>query len=259
MKTKLFIITLLLAGCGHTAFSREINLGTQIDRWDEAVPLGNGMTGSLLWGGKDQIRFSMDRGDLWDIRSPKELSEPGFTFANIRKLVKKRDQREINRLFDNIYHQKVPTKLPGARIVITLKDPAIKAFSLNLDTGSGQVALQSGGQVEAFWIPGKPVMMVRIPAGIKEITLVPNTSVKKLGYPAAKITKTNDSALLTQPGLRGFSYAVGAVWRKTAEGIELAAAMESRQNGENSAAGVETLCRKALTDGWGPSKKANDK
>jgi len=259
MKTRLFTIALLLAGCGHTAFSRQVDLGKQIDRWDEAVPLGNGMTGSLLWGGKDKIRFSMDRGDLWDIRSPKELSEPGFTFANIQKLVKKRNQREINRLFDNIYHQKVPTKLPGARIVIALKDPAIKAFSLNLDTGSGQVALRSGRQVVAFWIPGKPVMMVRIPAAVKDIILAPNTAVRKLGYPEARIAKTNDSVLLTQPGLKGFSYAIGVVWRKTSDGIEMAAAMESRQNGENSAATVETLCRKALTAGWDLSKKANDR
>ena len=61
MKTRLFAIAILLAAFGHTALSGEINLGKQIDRWDEAVPLGNGMTGSLLWGGKDQIRFSMDR------------------------------------------------------------------------------------------------------------------------------------------------------------------------------------------------------
>jgi alpha-L-fucosidase 2 len=259
MKTKLFAIAILLAGCGHAAFSRQVDLGSQIDRWDEAVPLGNGMTGSLLWGGKDQIRFSMDRGDLWDLRSPKELSEPGFTYANIQKLVKEKNQREINRLFDNIYNQKVPTKLPGPRIVINLKAPAVKAFSLNLDTGTGQVALQSGSQVEAFWIPGKPVMMVRIPAAVKDITLVPNTAVKRLGYPAAKISKTKDSVLLTQPGLKGFSYAIGVVWRKTPVGIELAAAMESRQNGENSAATVEALCRKALTTGWATSKKANDK
>ncbi len=259
LRIRALAITLILLGGANATFSRDIELGKQIDRWDEAVPLGNGMTGSLLWGGKDQIRFSMDRGDLWDLRSPKELSEPGFTFANIRKLVKARNQREINRLFDNIYNQKVPTKLPGARIVITLKDPAIKAFSLNLDTGTGRVALKSGSRVEAFWVPKKPVMMVRIPAAIKNIVLVPNTAVKRLGYPGAKIDKTKDSVLLTQPGLKGFSYAVGVVWRKTSAGIELAAAMESRQNGQNAADGVEALCRKTLAEGWKSSKQANDK
>jgi len=119
--------------------------------------------------------------------------------------------------------------------------------------------LQAGGKVEAFWIPGRPVMMVRIPTTVKEITLVPNTAVKQLGYPAAKITKTGESVLLTQPGLGGFSYAVGVVWREIPGGIEFAAAMESRQDGGNSAATVETLCRKALADGWNASKKANDK
>jgi len=112
MKTKLFTVALLMAGCAQVAFSRQVDLGAQIDRWDEAVPLGNGMTGSLLWGGKDQIRFSMDRGDLWDLRSPKELSEPGFNYANILKLVKAKNQREINRLFDNIYNRRSPPSSP---------------------------------------------------------------------------------------------------------------------------------------------------
>ena len=40
-----------------------------INSWDEAIPLGNGLLGGLLWGDKNTIRLSLDRGDLWDERT----------------------------------------------------------------------------------------------------------------------------------------------------------------------------------------------
>src|SRR6478736_4260944 len=49
-------------------------LQAPINSWDEAIPLGNGLTGGLLWGGESTIKLSLDRGDLWDERTngPKE-------------------------------------------------------------------------------------------------------------------------------------------------------------------------------------------
>ena len=42
-------------------------------QWDEAIPLGNGMLGALIWQKEDQLRFSLDRADLWDMRPMKDL------------------------------------------------------------------------------------------------------------------------------------------------------------------------------------------
>ena len=152
----------LLGFCGQADDGNrwKLDLGEKIDRWDAAVPLGNGIAGALVWGGGSEIRFSLDRGDLWDLRSPKELAEPGFTYANLQKLVKAGDQGEINRLFDNIYRQAVPTKLPGARLVLKLVDDETAQFSLDLTSGTGKIALKSGTKAEAFWVPGRPVMVV---------------------------------------------------------------------------------------------------
>ena len=36
--------------------------------WDEAIPLGNGMVGNLVWQKNGKLRFSLDRADLWDLR-----------------------------------------------------------------------------------------------------------------------------------------------------------------------------------------------
>jgi alpha-L-fucosidase 2 len=49
-----------------------LHLTAPIRSWDEAIPLGNGMMGGLLWGEKNLLRMSLDRGDLWDERTSGE-------------------------------------------------------------------------------------------------------------------------------------------------------------------------------------------
>jgi alpha-L-fucosidase 2 len=55
--------------------TQNLVLTAPIKSWDEAVPLGNGLTGGLLWGEGSLIRLSLDRGDLWDERPH---VEPGW-------------------------------------------------------------------------------------------------------------------------------------------------------------------------------------
>ena len=40
-----------------------LRLAAPIATWDEAVPLGNGLMGGLLWGGDSTLRLSLDRGE----------------------------------------------------------------------------------------------------------------------------------------------------------------------------------------------------
>ena len=47
----------------------DLILQAPVKTWDEALPLGNGLMGGLLWGENNTIRLSLDRGDLWDERS----------------------------------------------------------------------------------------------------------------------------------------------------------------------------------------------
>ncbi len=44
-------------------------LSAPVNTWDEALPLGNGLMGGLLWGEDSTVRLSLDRGDLWDERT----------------------------------------------------------------------------------------------------------------------------------------------------------------------------------------------
>jgi len=45
-----------------------LRLAAPIVTWDEAIPLGNGLLGGLVWGGPSDLNISLDRGDLWDLR-----------------------------------------------------------------------------------------------------------------------------------------------------------------------------------------------
>ena len=38
---------------------------SNIQRWDEAIPLGNGLIGALIWGGAETLPLSVDRTDIW--------------------------------------------------------------------------------------------------------------------------------------------------------------------------------------------------
>ena len=68
---------LALAGTGtngDAALAKSnLRLTAPIEHWDEAVPLGNGLLGGLLWGGGRNLKLSLDRGDLWDNRTHEML------------------------------------------------------------------------------------------------------------------------------------------------------------------------------------------
>ena len=48
--------------------------------WDEAIPLGNGILGALVWQKGDNLRLSLDRADLWDLRPVDNFDKPEFSF-----------------------------------------------------------------------------------------------------------------------------------------------------------------------------------
>ena len=77
-------MAMLFLGCSSTSHARaedkpdpantfQLTLDAPITTWDEAIPLGNGMLGGLLWGTDNTVNLSLDRGDLWDETTPPEI------------------------------------------------------------------------------------------------------------------------------------------------------------------------------------------
>jgi alpha-L-fucosidase 2 len=205
---------------------RDLNLvlAAPIDHWDEAVPLGNGLLGGLLWGEGRTIRLSLDRGDLWDLRTPPAVHEAGFTYANLQKLVREKDQRAIGRLFDAPYNHPTPTKIPAGRLEVVL-DPArsLTSFELDLATAEGRAALTDGRRIDVFFSAVSPVALMRIPgAAPGEVRLrIPggggggggdtgpdSHAVASLGYPPAQLGRDDSTRWFVQDTAGGLSYCV---------------------------------------------------
>lgn len=189
-----------------------LKLAAPISTWDEAVPLGNGLMGGLLWGEGNRLRLSLDRGDLWDERPAPGDPLSQFTYAQMAKLVAEGKNGEIAKIADaQAYDQKHPTKIPAGRLEITL-DPGqvVQSFELDLATAQGRAWLAKGAKVEAFFAAGqleprgfyegperKPVYgperlaLVRVPGPAPQhLRLLAPASVKQLGYPEPQ-TGTN--------------------------------------------------------------------
>jgi len=63
--------------------------------WDEGIPLGNGMLGALIWQKDNNLRFSLDRADLWDLRPMENLQTDKFKFSWVHEQWKKDNYKEV--------------------------------------------------------------------------------------------------------------------------------------------------------------------
>ena len=92
-----------------------------ITQWEEALPLGNGEMGCLIWGSPAHLRFSLDRTDIWDKTPAAGTESPEFTYQNMVELAREGKNEEIRRIFGDTYFQPLPTKLPAGKITLEIK------------------------------------------------------------------------------------------------------------------------------------------
>lgn len=112
--------------------TKSIHFSNTIKNWDEALPLGNGDMGCLVWNSADKLRFSLDKGGIWDCSNPPENQE-NFTYADIQNAVRKGKQKYLNKKYDKCYNKPTPTKLPAGKMILNLgvTDPVISDLDFN--------------------------------------------------------------------------------------------------------------------------------
>ena len=230
--------------------------------WDEAIPLGNGMMGALVWGDGRPLRISLDRADLWDLRPVPEFHSAEYTFRQMREWHEQGRVKDLLRVYEDPYRRPAPTKIPAGRIELTLA--AENAFQeAALDLASATAALRFTGDARAeFFMHGvEPVGMIRIrnasPAAVKLQAPRFAGDVKdpakggigagdlaQLGYPAPKETGGEDWSAYAQQGAEGFHFAVHLGWRLREGAWEAAWSVASSFEGTDPPA----LARKRVTD-----------
>lgn len=124
-----------------------------IERWDEALPLGCGKQGCLIYG-TDKIRLALDRIDLWDERPNPTIFEEGFNFPHLVELVKsgkEEDWQEFKRLFNAIFTATpYPTKITAGRIELDFGNLSDVKSKVSLETATAEVHIGKKAKLEAF-------------------------------------------------------------------------------------------------------------
>lgn len=245
-------------------------LQAPIVSWDEAIPLGNGLTGGLLWGEKNVIRLSLDRGDLWDERTN---GESGWWKKNTYKkgvdLLNQGKADIVNGWWDAPYNGVTPTKLPAGRIEITLPtEEIINQFELNLATAEGFTHLNSKKTVKVMYSATEPIALISM-NGIspKAIDLLSTLDVfrknnkgsaeissggtmNKLGYPEAVKGSLSEAKWYIQEAADGLKYCVYLQSRQSKGETLIALTITSTNDSGDFFRLAQKRCESALAKGY---------
>lgn len=210
-----------------------ITYTTPATTWDEALPLGNGILGALVWGDGAPLNISFDRADLWDLRVPPEFEEADFSYARLREWKDAGQSADISRIYDGAYARPYPTKIPAGRLELTLAGSRFDAATLRVEDATATVDL-GGVTAEVFVDAARPVGLVTL-RGTADVALRliapafggeeerPNNSLEggslsQLGYPEPQRSAGSAWVAFVQQGSLGFRFAVYVAWLAPAVG-----------------------------------------
>lgn len=215
------------------------SLATQ---WDEAIPLGNGMLGALVWQKGARLRFSLDRADLWDARPMRGLHRNEFSYAWVTAQVMKKDYAPVQRYFDAPYdNEPAPSKIPGGAVEFDTKSwGAVQSVRLFLQTATCEVRWANGTVLKTYvhatapigWFRFQNVKGAFVPqliapryqGAVRNIgDPVSGDDLARLGYAQGSIKQQGNSITYNQTGWGGFSYEISVHWKQidatTVEGV----------------------------------------
>jgi len=241
MKTKILLL-LLLQCIGNFIYAQSLkpyNLSFPklANRWDEAMPLGNGMLGVLIWEKNNKLRLSLDRADLWDERKALDISKLSFKW--VEEQVKQNNYDAVQKIGDEPYdNSPYPTKLPAAAMEFDIaKLGKVVSNELDIETALNTVKFENGTVFNCY-IHAKRQRGYFSFENLKSTAIVPNLIVhnyannliekgdnshaggglQKLGYAKGTVTNTMNSVRYRQPTYDGHYYEVLVQWKTMANG-----------------------------------------
>ncbi len=237
--------------------------------WDEAMPLGNGLLGALVWGDGKPLRISLDRTDLWDLRPVPEYQSPDYSYKMMRQWVKEGRIQDLHRLYDDPYGNPGPTKIPAGRIELTFDDGDVSKMhrwiSPKRPRRCDSVATPLS---RSSFTPKEPLGVIRITSGKpREVKLIaPPFAGKVTEEAGANKISAGDLATLRykapveqrgdtwagylQKGWGGFRFAVALVWRQSESGwLGVWSVATSKESGDPLGT-ARTRCEDAIERGF---------
>lgn len=186
----------------------DLEFSAPIRRWDEAIPLGNGLVGCLLWGDGETLRLSLDHGELWEKTPCPGTRRADFRYETMVDLVRRGQWDALSQLFEAPYNCPYPTKLPAGKLLLhfgTCRSMHARlclddaAAVINLDLEDGPLTLRAFLHAEnraGF------LLMDRLPAGFSfqvECPAYSFSTEKHLPEAAMDSLATSDLDTFTYP------------------------------------------------------------
>lgn len=199
---------------------KRLKLNSPVDRWDEAVPLGNGLIGVLLWGSGRKVKLSLDRGDLWDERDNGVRRDPRWNYKTLADAVARRDNRPCVEL-QELSNKMPATKLPVGRIELELESGIVDAtYELDLLRALGMLCDRKGTEIISCFVDAESDMIyLKSSVPLHSIRIVPpDYQGKALLLDTAGTVKSVGS-LGYAPGIQGMSGDVKYFLQPCAEGL----------------------------------------
>lgn len=240
----------LIAGCSMTLvlFSCTSHSGKLPDkshnlsfeklpqRWDEAIPLGNGITGALLWQKDGKLRLGLDRTDLWDLRPVPQFESPDYSFRFLcEQVLKKKSMEPVYRIIDErTAKDAAPTKIPAGAIEFDVaKLGVVRNATLDLRTATASVVWKNGVTATFFVSAnekGGRFCFENLPESLKPDLLAPLYEAQNsnkdsqpgmhqlsvLHYHTGKITRVEPGYIVYRQQAWGdVSYEIALKWKMT--------------------------------------------
>lgn len=168
---------------------------TPADDWLEALPLGNGLLGAMVFGGPRHHRFQINHGTAWSGSPHSQDLEPHFSrqeadaiLARVRELIASENYPAAHEALKALQHRHSQTFLPFSDLVLSLgpvhladqdgnEVPENYSRSLDLARGVNSTTYTISGhevRVEAFISKSPSVLVITVdtelPGGL-DITL----------------------------------------------------------------------------------------
>lgn len=204
------------------------------DKWDEGLPLGNGMLGALIWQKGNSLRFALDRADLWDLRSAMESKNQNYKFSWVISQVNKNDYAPVQKLLDEPYDNvATPTKIPAGAIEFDIPGLNDAEYAdLYLDNALAKIKLKNGIKLTSFVSASSSYGWIKIEGLDKEIKprIDPppftqekinaqsnsgpeGNDLKRLGYPEPVIKENGNEIIYTQKCYDDYEFKIRAAWQ----------------------------------------------
>lgn len=274
------LIILFVVSCGNGQEiiddSYNLQFSELAQTWDEAMPLGNGMVGALIWEKEGKLRFSLDRADLWDLRPMENIDFDTWKFQDVYEHWKDGKYKKVQNVFDVPYDKlPAPSKIPAGALEFNINALGkIKHVRLDLETAICTIAWENGAILTTFvhaeqalgWykfenIPEVLRIEVVSPAynrkGEAKMTSQSKNELSQLAYPQGNIEKGANSYTYDQKGWGDFSYQIHTQWEELDKALIGSWSVSSSNKGWEPAPAATKVVAESMVDGYENSMQSH--